>query len=168
MTKPDPRLQNLADIQEPQLLSDWYLAPIWWVLAVCILLLCWWGFRRWRRHQLKQRPRQLAQQALAMVNLAQPTAPHQISAVLKRYLLTLAPTHPALTLSGQQWQQFLLQTSTEQSEFTLPDLLALHYQPSPSVDDVAAYAKFAQHWLLHHQTTLAANIAPTSAGVRDV
>jgi hypothetical protein len=159
MTKPDPQLQGLADIQEPQLLNDWYFAPIWWLLALCIVLLSWWCVKRWRQRALAQQPRLFALKELTMIDVQQPTAPHQITTLLKRYLQTQAPQHPALTQSGLNWQQFLQQTTVQSTDVVLPDLLVLHYQATPLVDEVKTYAHFAEHWLLHHQ--------PDLAGVRD-
>jgi hypothetical protein len=168
MTKPDPRLQSLADIQEPLLASDWYLAPIWWLLAVFVLLLLGWLIRRVRMRQPQQAATQLALRELSAIALDQSGSATAITALLKRYVQTKMPQHPALTQTGAQWQQFLVQSLRQPAAQALPDLLALHYQAAPAEQDLIAYAEFARHWLQHHQPDLATVTLPQpSPGVRD-
>lgn len=167
MTEPDPRLQSLADIQEPLLASDWYLAPIWWLLAVLLLLLLGFGLRLLRQRRPQPQSQQLALSELAGIDLQQAGSATAITAVLKRYLQTKVPQHPALTQTGAQWQQFL-QQSQQHPFAALPDLLALHYQASPAPEQLQAYADFARHWLQHHQANLTdVAMAQPSSGVRD-
>lgn len=168
MTKPDPRLQALADIQEPLLASDWYLAPVWWLLACLVLLLLGWLIRRVRMRQPQQASKQLALRELAAIDLTQSDSATAITALLKRYLQTKRPQHPALTQTGAQWQQFLLQSLRQPTAQALPDLLALHYQAAPTAQDLAAYADFARHWLQHHQLDAAkVTLPPSAPGVRN-
>lgn len=169
MTEPDPRLQSLADIQEPLLVSDWYLAPIWWLVAGLILLLLGFGLRRLRRRRLQPAAQQLALQELASIDVRQPGSASSITMVLKRYLQSRVPQHPALTTTGEQWQQFLLQTQQQPAAAALPDLLALHYQATPAPEQLQTYADFARHWLQHHQADLIPVVsAAPSPGVCDV
>lgn len=168
MTKPDPRLQALADIQEPLLASDWYLAPIWWLSAALVLLLLGWLLWRMRQRQPQQASKQLALRELDSIELGQSGSATAITALLKRYLQTKVPQHPALTQTGAQWQQFLLQSLRQPAAQALPDLLALHYQAAPAEQDLIAYAEFARHWLQHHQLDLATmTSSQPSPGVRD-
>lgn len=168
MTEPDPRLQSLADIQEPLLASDWYLAPIWWLLAALLLLLLLWLLRLLRQRQPQPQSQQLALSELASIDLQQPASASAITALLKRYLQTKVPQHPALTQTGGQWQQFLQQSLSQPAAQLLPDLLTLHYQASPATEDLQAYADFARHWLQYHQADLAHSaIAQPYSGVRD-
>lgn len=157
-------LAQLADIQEPALGNDWYLAPGWWLLAVLVLTLLWLLYRKYRQHQLKQAPKGFALKALAALDLGAPDAPAQITALLKRYLLNQQPDHPALSYSGAAWRQFLLNSlhANQQAAVPeLPDLLALHYQGSPQQAAVQAYASFAAFWLQH--TALRQQTGQTSA-----
>ncbi len=168
MTKPDPRLQALADIQEPLLASDWYLAPVWWLLACLVLLLLGWLIRRLRHRQPQQAAKQLALRELDRIDLAQSGSATAITALLKRYVQTKQPQHPALTQTGVQWQQFLVQSLRQPAAQALPDLLALHYQAAPAAEDLTAYAEFARHWLQQHEADLATVTLPQpSPGVRD-
>lgn len=145
-------LAQLADIQEPILGNDWYLAPGWWLLAALVLTLSWLLYRKYRQQQLKQAPRRFALKVLAALDLSATDASAQITALLKRWLLNQQPDHPALSYSGKSWQQFLLNSLPANQQTvaaTLPDLLALHYQGSPQLSDVQAYASFAAYWLQH-------------------
>ena len=155
----NPALQQLADIQEPVLGNDWYMAPIWWLLLLLTLFLLVLVFRLYRRRQLRLAPRRFAQASLAGIGLDDKDAAHQITALLKRVLLSEAPSHPALSYSGTAWQQFLTQSlgAKHQSSLPqLPDLLALHYQPQPDAGQLELYARFARLWLQHANITAAA------------
>ena len=155
----NPALQQLADIQEPALLNDWYMAPIWWLLLLLTIVLAVLAFRFYRRRQLRLAPRRFAQASLATISLEDKDAAHQITALLKRFLLTEAPSHPALAYSGNAWQQFLMQSLSAQPQSTqppLPDLLALHYQQQPDAGQLELYAHFARLWLQQAKITTAA------------
>jgi len=145
-------MPGLADIQEPLLANDWYLAPGWLLLLFLLLALLSYATYRWWRYRQLQRPVKFALEALAKLNLSAPDAAEQITQLLKRLLMTLTSTHPAVALSGVAWQQYLM-TSLPASALStlpadpLPDLLALHYQQSPAAEDIQRYATFAALWL---------------------
>lgn len=143
-------LAQLADIQEPLLVNDWYLAPGWWLLVALALTLLWLLSRKYRQQQLKQAPKRFALKALAALDKGAADAPAQITALLKRWLLSQNPCHPALSYSGEAWRKFLLKSLQNRQKTavpTLPDLLALHYQRSPQQTEIQAYADFAALWL---------------------
>lgn len=155
----NPALQQLADIQEPALGNDWYMAPIWWLALLLTIFLLVLAFRFYRRRQLRLAPRRFAQASLAGIGLDGKDAAHQITALLKRVLLSEAPSHPALAYSGSNWQQFLMQSlgAKHQSSLPpLPDLLALHYQQQPDAGQLELYARFARLWLQHANISAAA------------
>lgn len=159
----NPALQQLADIQEPALGNDWYMAPIWWLLLLLTMFLVVLAFRFYRRRQQRLAPRRFAQASLAGIGLDDKDAAHQITALLKRVLLSEAPSHPALSYSGNAWQQFLTQSlgaKQQRSLPPLPDLLALHYQPQPDAGQLELYARFARLWLQH------ANIAAAAPAIK--
>ena len=145
----DVAMPGLADIQEPILANDWYLAPGWFLLLLIILaLLGYAGYRWWRYHQ-QQKPLRYALAELNQLDLTTANAPAQITTLLKRVILTKVPGHPALTLSGTAWQQYLVTSLPPNSNpaAALPDLMALHYQRTPAIEEVRRYADFAVLWL---------------------
>ncbi|MCT6700851.1 DUF4381 domain-containing protein [Rheinheimera sp. 4Y26] len=171
-------LAQLADIQEPLLVNDWYLAPGWWLLATLVLTLLWLLYRKYRQQQLKQAPKRFALKALAALDKGAAGAPAQITALLKRWLLSQNPGHPALSYSGEAWRQFLLnslKTKPKAAVVALPDLLALHYQRAPQQTEIQAYADFAALWLQYadleqyaDQQKNAAEKAKLAKGAADV
>ncbi|RVU37637.1 DUF4381 domain-containing protein [Rheinheimera riviphila] len=142
-------MPGLADIQEPLLANDWYLAPGWSLLLVILVVLLGYAGYRWWRYQQQQKPIKFALAELEKLDLTAPNAAEMITTLLKRLLLTRLPAHPALALSGAAWQQYLMSSlpSSAKPVEPLPDLLALHYQSTPAVDDIRRYAAFAAVWL---------------------
>ena len=149
ITPPEATMPGLADIVEPALANDWYLAPGWSILSGILLALVAYGGYRWWRYVEHQKPIRYALAELAKLDLTQSHAPEQITTLLKRLIITKAPTHPAVTLSGTAWQQYLVATlpANVKTADPLPDLLTLHYQGTPAIEDVRRYASFAALWL---------------------
>ena len=164
----NPALQQLVDIQEPALGNDWYMAPVWWIAFVLIVVVVVFALRLYQRRQQQQAPRRFALANLARITPETPDAAHQITALLKRLLLTQAPSHPALGYSGEAWQQYLCHSLAAQYQRPLPDLLALHYQQQPAVEDIALYASFAQQWLQHANYSVPAPTTAVAGGAKHV
>jgi hypothetical protein len=145
-------MPGLADIQEPILANDWYMAPGWIILLGLLLLaLSYVGYRYWRYVQC-QKPVKFALSALAKLDLETPGSAEQITQLIKRLLLTRVPAHPAIALSGAAWQYFLITSLPKSLRSTLPndplpDLQALHYQRAPAIEDIQRYANFAAVWM---------------------
>lgn len=160
MTTPDPRLAALIDIQEPLLANDWYMAPIWWLLALLLigsLCGCVWYLRK---RATEQRPYRDAMSQLNQLELQAQLTPAAITILLKRYLITRQPKHPALAWSGQAWQDFLQQSlAPTLSPPPLPDLLALHYQAEADPEHIRSYLEFGKFWLTHWPWQLTAKQA---------
>ena len=152
LAPPEATIPGLADIQEPLLNNDWYLAPGWSLLLILFLALCGYAGYRWWRYRQFQKPVQLALAELAKIDVATADAAQQITQLMKRLLITRLPAHPAITLTGAAWQQFLI-TSLPAAVVKklpadpLPDLLALHYQQTTAPDEIQRYAAFAALWL---------------------
>ncbi len=148
-TPAEATMPGLADIQEPLLNNDWYFAPIWSLLLLLALTLLAYASYRWWRYYQTQKPVKYALMELDKLDLSAPNAAQMITTLLKRLILTKAPAHPAVTFSGQAWQQYLCSSlpSKVQPVAPLPDLLALHYQSMSAPDDIRRYAAFAALWL---------------------
>jgi hypothetical protein len=145
-------IPGLADIQEPLLANDWYMAPGWIVLLAVLLFgfiyLC---YRYWRHYQ-HQKPVKFALLTLSNLDLEASGSVEQITQLIKRLLLTRVSAHPAIALSGAAWQAFLMASLPASARSTLPedplpDLQALHYQRAPAMEDIERYAKFAAIWM---------------------
>lgn len=135
-------LEQLADISEPAFTADFALAPLWWLLLALVLgsllYLAIWLYLRWR-HLAAQRE---ALKLLEQISL-QPDAAAQMNQLLKRVLRHYQPAHPALQLTGQQWQQWLAQ----QHPLPLPDLSRLLYQAQRDTDANELFYQFSKAWL---------------------
>ncbi|MBU2279721.1 MAG: DUF4381 domain-containing protein [Gammaproteobacteria bacterium] len=148
-TPVSPPLPGLADIQEPLLANDWYFAPIWSLLLLLIVVLTIVAGYRWWRYYQAQKPVKYALAELDAIDLTAPNAAEMITTLMKRLILTQAPAHPAITMNGKPWQQFLTSSMPPNAlpAEPLPDLLALHYQSAPAEADIRRYASFAATWL---------------------
>ncbi len=138
----------LADIQQPPLPDEFYLAPGYLLLALPLLLLLgWWLYKCWQRHQRNQ-PRRLALKRLSELSLTDEAAANQILLLLKQYLKTRNPRHPALTMNSRQLTGFLSEQVNLNASW--PDLDALLYSKTPADADVALFARLATQWLQQH------------------
>lgn len=138
----------LADIQQPPLADEFYLAPGYLLLALPLLLiLCWWLYQSWQRHQRNQ-PRRLAIKLLGELSTDQEAAANQILLLLKQYLKTRNPHHPALVMNSRQLTVFLSQQVNLSAPW--PDLDNLLYSKAPVAADVALFARLADEWLRQH------------------
>jgi len=99
-------LNALRDLHMPASISNWQLAPGWYLLAFIILILtpfAWfWFYPRWRRFWLKRR----ALQELAQLQQQQQSLA-QLSMLMRRVCLALFPKHNCQQLTGDAWLAFL-------------------------------------------------------------
>lgn len=139
----------LADIQQPALPDEFYLAPGWLLIALPILLTLAWLARKWYRRYQNDSARRIALQALSQIQLEQPEAANAILQLLKQYLQTKRPGHPALAEKSAAFVAFL-QRSGNLSE-QLPDLDLLLYSPTKDATQLKSWQQFATLWLQQHQ-----------------
>lgn len=139
----------LADIQQPALPDEFYLAPGWLLLALTVLLALAWlarkGYRRFRRDSA----RRLAQQALSQILLEQPEAANAILQLLKQYLQTKRPGHPALAEKSAAFVAFMQQSGNLTA--LPPDLELLLYSRTSDPAQLKAWHQFADLWLQQHR-----------------
>lgn len=142
-------MAQLVDIQEPT--SNWFIPAIgWWLIAALLLLLALLLFAHWRRYQARQRQQQfwrVAQQQLNTLDLALPHAATHISQILKQAMITAAPHHNALRLSGRDWQSYLQQSFADVAAMPCPDLTTLAYAASTDSTALGHYHALAMCWL---------------------
>lgn len=144
----------LRDLHLPDPISNWPIAPGWWLLAAVVLMLLiaatYTGLRYWRRlrplQQARQQGRALLDQQLASWHKHHNSNQlvNGCNLVLKRFCQQWYPDSTGL--SGQGWQAFLTATSTIQYE-DLASLASAGYQrPDPTLDGAVVHALACQ-WL---------------------
>ena len=143
-------LSRLHDVIEPEALSLWPPAPIWWVLVgvvlAWVLLAIVWGWRLYRGQAYRRA-------ALAELASIQPHALELLPALLKRTALAGFPREQVASLSGKDWLSFLDRTSGT-TAFTNGAgrlLLSLTYeskQPDPT--EAARLIEVARGWIRRH------------------
>lgn len=119
MNATDP-LANLRDIHLPDALSAWPPAPGWWILAFLIIaMFCWTGWKLWQRHK----QRFLLRFTLNKITeLETAYLEHQNSVLLLRQYSTLIrrvclarfSRQKVASLTGNQWLDFLNQTTDKE------------------------------------------------------
>jgi hypothetical protein len=139
---------QLIDIKEPPLADNFYLTPLDVIAALIVVSLAVLIFRQIRQHRQKNAPRKAAIAALKA--LAKPSA-SEINLLLKRYVRSVAPAHPALIQTGDTWQLFLT-TSVANNPYKIPDISALLYQAHSDETATHEFYQFAQFWLSHIKT----------------
>lgn len=116
MTETDP-LTTLKDIHVPDPILWWPLAPGWYLVLIIILLSgLFLTFRLYKRHKYALAKKQAL---LLLINYQklyekEPNAPKtcaQISELLRRVALVYYPREQVASLHGDQWLEFLNQTS---------------------------------------------------------
>lgn len=139
----------LADIQQPPLPDEFYLAPGYILLSLLLLiLLSWFGWRLFQQYR-RNSARRIALHLLEQINLQQKDAANQILLLLKQYLQTKKTGHPALAMQSAQFVTFLQQSAS--LEATPPELDTLLYGRAPAPAAVAAWHLFAKQWLVKHK-----------------
>lgn len=159
MPDQDP-LAQLRDIHLPQAISAWPPAPGWWILAVLLLALLaaviYFIFKRikanrYRRLAIKQLD------DLASKNQQSISYLQQLNGLLKQTAM-IAQTSTATTisiarLSGQQWLQFLDQSSgTTQFQQSIGNVLADGPYSATEMDTESKQKlqRLALHWIKKH------------------
>lgn len=146
-------LQNLRDIQYPEPVSWWPLAPGWYMLALGLVLgvmgasyfFCVW--RRARRQKAKILERLTALQAVAR-HANSTKAVMELSVLLKQVALKLGPREKIAHLYGDEWLAFLdkMGNTQEFSQGVGRLLLTAPYQGAMPAD-IGPLFQLAEDWL---------------------
>jgi len=152
-----PQLQ-LADIHQLQPVGNWPPAIGWWLLLALLLLLIGASARLlYRRYQRK------AVLRLSLRHLQQladdQTLPKALNQLLKRHLKSISAQHPALSLSGQPWRDYLLAQVPEAKQAEVKALAeavgeALYAPASMQQTEAAVLIAATRSWLTHSWKTL--------------
>ena len=110
----DP-LGDLRDIHLPDPVSWWPPAPGWWILgglAIGVIVLAVWGYRRWRTPTTYQSVRHELQglRETYAANRQDHKLVAGLSILIRRYAIALYGREQVAGLTGQQWLSFLDKT----------------------------------------------------------
>jgi hypothetical protein len=146
-------LAQLKDIHLPPPIYWWPLAPGWYVLftlsVFLIIALAYFAFQKIRNGQAKKQALRLLsryQSAYEKNHNTQETSA-QISELLKRVALVYFPRIQVASLHGQDWLNFLNQTSRGMDFNSVQDmLLDLPFKPSQPLDLTPLFQK-TERWI---------------------
>ena len=132
-------LDQLRDIQVPDPLQSWAIAPGWWVLIALLLIVISYLAYRWfkRRKAL----RLLKPANIELQNIAQLVPDNHaialLSALLKRVCLVYFSKKDVAALSGSQWVDFLNQHTRQPTfnEASRKIFAEVAYRPNQVLDD---------------------------------
>lgn len=145
-----------ADIHLPEEIGFFPLASGWWLLIMlCTIALLIAAIAVWRRK--KQR----AHRQAALLELAQISGiesdqvyAQQLNQLLRRVARQSYPQRAVVSLSSDEWQQFLLSSSRATfTELTLTTLATAAYQAQSPTLDRNAIDQQAQRWIIKHRST---------------
>lgn len=146
MTSP---LDGLHDFYQPPP-PAWTPQTVGWYVVFALLgLAAVWFAIRSIRHWLANRYRREALRELAGL------APDQYSALLKRVALAAWPREKVASLNGQDWLNFLSETSASESFQQAPgnriEEIALRPAPALSAADSETLREIAETWIRRHR-----------------
>jgi len=160
-------IEQLQPLITPPPISDWPLAPGWWLLLL-LLPLAFWGLWQLRRYWPSKRKTSRAEQPLdpvrvaALVELAQLPKPYdgapagawlqQINALLKRLCRNHYPYSQSHTLNGRKWLAFLDNRCPAAGLTRWMVLVEGAYKPECKLDDkaITGLNQAVETWIRKH------------------
>ena len=157
MNPTDP-LAQLNPLREPAAIGWWPLAPGWWLLIILMFIAA--AFLTWRllAHYRRNAYRR---QAIAELQAIRKRWKNdgddsicltQTNALLKAAALHAFPRRDIASVSGDQWRDFLHNSSRTDGQFEI-DALQAQYHPSAGAADVGAHLDASDRWLRSHRAT---------------
>jgi uncharacterized protein DUF4381 len=143
----------LRDIHLPETIDMWPPAIGWWLLLILIplsLYFCWWLYKRLTRKTAVKKAKTL----LAVIKNDQGADDlqklQQLSQLLRRVAISIAPRQQSAGLTGNDWLEFL-DNSVEGSPFSSGEgryLANAHYRKTlPDDVDMSALFSLSENWL---------------------
>jgi hypothetical protein len=153
----DP-LAALHPLREPEAITWWPLAAGWWLLAViavaALTFLLIFLYRSYRARAYRRTGAVHLSQLYADYEQHRDTTQFvsQGNALLKSVALNAFPADRVAASHGENWMQFLNDSTTGREEFDLAIGTAI-YQPKGAQVDAESFHRAAQHWIRHHRVT---------------
>ena len=146
----------LRDIHLPEAITWWPPAPGWWISAVLVVVIIV-LIARWIQLRVKRlAPFKSAQLELQQIKSGYENGQdaqllsQQLSILLRRVSMTIAPREEAAGLTGDSWLNFL-DTLVDQTMFnteTGRQLITAPYQPAHTING-QALVDLTEQWLMH-------------------
>ncbi|MFT4917469.1 MAG: hypothetical protein ACI8RU_000077 [Zhongshania aliphaticivorans] len=154
-------LDQLADIHLPPAVPSFPWAPGWWALLILAIGLIATGIWLWRRYRQRSAYRRAAQLELTRIQAIDDDAEfaRQLNQLLRRVAIhcqSASSSAPTIAgLSGEQWQDFLLNSCGAKPAFTnttLDALVAAAYQSQCPALDRQQLLGQARLWIRRHRS----------------
>ncbi|PQO27315.1 DUF4381 domain-containing protein [Blastopirellula marina] len=157
MTDDPASLDLLHDIVVPPEVPWWPLAPGWYILfAIALLSLTYWAYRCWAKWQANAYRRVALQELSAAGSIA------DVSQLLRRTALKIAPRPVIASLTGSEWPEWLATCFPE----PMPDACRTQladggYARVSSSSDLETLKEYAHRWIkLHHPPEVCSEVKP--------
>lgn len=147
MNDDDANLDRMHDIVVPEPIPWWPPAPGWYVVfAVLLCVAIFLAYRAWKRWRANAYRRE------ALRELENAASVFEISELLRRTALAVAPRPVVAAQVGSSWPQWLEGTaSVALSERVRKQLALGPYDLSDSAGDVGDLKQYATEWIKRHQ-----------------
>ncbi|QDT02645.1 hypothetical protein K227x_10230 [Rubripirellula lacrimiformis] len=148
-------LDRLHDIVVPPDASWWPPAPGWYlVFAVILVAVMAATYRSWVAWQANAYRRAAKQELESAQTIA------DISEILRRTALAIAPRRVVAELHDTSWSQWLAATSpAELTPSIREQLIGAIYRPTGQTEDIEPLRRYAADWIAHHRLPQPSGIA---------
>ncbi len=143
----------LRDVHLPEAISWWPLAVGWWITLALIPILLWISFKVYK-HLTRKTAVKTAKQLLLVLRQDRTKTEAQVlaevSALLRRVAMSMAPREACASLTGQAWLEYL-DKSLDDKPFTrgVGQCLAevIYRRTTPTHVDIFELIDLAERWL---------------------
>ena len=141
-------LAQMQDIQLPDPISAFPIAPGYWLIAtILIVLVLWLGKRIYKQHQYHA-PRKQALTLLQSFDIDDDNFAAQVNSLLKRTALTYLPREHLAKLNGKPWFDWLDTRLPATQQHKIGDLLIKRHQASGlDLNEKVQLLHLAKAWL---------------------
>ncbi|OBT03765.1 hypothetical protein A9267_19420 [Shewanella sp. UCD-FRSSP16_17] len=124
----NPALMQLEDIVLPQQISQWPMAPGYWILAALVIGITIAMVVKLKRDKQYHAPRKAALDVLNQLDIASPQYATEVNSLLKRTAMSYFPRQDFAKLDGNHWFAWLELRLPKQHHGQIGLLLNKRYQ----------------------------------------